>query len=146
MNSNHVDHEPRHWPCGSLERRCHKSCWLHGRLLESQERLSHLLCQKAYRLLLRSLRKDLRASLVEILWLMEPEKRSCSNFSWSNSTTRNLTVDPRSLRSGLHYSLLIGRENSPQQSHNLLFSRKNWRCINSLFDCKDNYRGSIIRL
>ena len=32
--------------CGSLERRC-KTYWLHRRLSEPQERLSHLLCQKA---------------------------------------------------------------------------------------------------
>jgi len=104
----YVGHEPRHWLCGSLERRCHKPCWLHGRLSDPQERLSHLLCQKAYELLYKKSPKRLEREsysetwervLLETLGLMEPEERSCSNFSWSNSTTSDSTVDPRSLRS-----------------------------------------------
>ena len=55
------------------------------------------------------------------LGLMEPEERSCSNFSWSNSTTSDLTVDPSSL-SSLRYGLLIGKENIPQRSSHHLFN------------------------
>jgi len=100
----YASREPRHWPCGSLERHCCKPCWLHGRLSEPQEMLSYFV-KKCMGFSLRSLRRDLRAVSEDTLrycrvdlGLMEPE-RSCSNFSWSNSMTSDSTIDPRSLKS-----------------------------------------------
>ena len=56
-----VGHEPRYWLYGSLERYCHKPCWLLMRLSDPQERLSYLLCQKAYVLLFEKSLKRLES-------------------------------------------------------------------------------------
>ena len=114
------------WSCGSLERR-RKLYWLHRRLSEPQERLSHLLCQKAYRLLYEKSPKSPESeSMLKTLGLIAPDERSYSNFSWSNSTTSDLTDYPRSLRSACATVFSLVEKTDPQRSHHFLFGGENW--------------------
>ena len=121
-----VGREPRQLACGSLERHYRKLHWLHRRLSEPQERLSHLLCQKAYRFLYEKSPKSLESeSMLETLGLMEPDERSYSNFSWSNSTTSDSTVYPRSMRSACAMVFsLVEKTVSPAESPSSVRVRK----------------------
>ena len=70
--------------------------------------------------------------LLETLGLMEPDERSCSNFSRSNSTTSDSSIDPRSLRSVCATAFSLVEKTIPQRSRHLLFPLKNWKRVKSI--------------
>ena len=75
---------------------------------------------------LRSLQKDLRASLAWDFGANGALWEKLSELLLVKFDDERFNVWSEKLEIGLCYDLLIGRENCPQWSRHLLFHRKNW--------------------